>query len=165
MSEITNSIDLGRDPGAHGVPVGAIAGRGFRGWVFYDGRCGLCRAGARRLGGVAIRRGFRLAPLQRAWVRRRLRLDESELLREMRVMTAHGQVLGGAAAYVHLSRFVWWARPLVWVAEAPGGARLLDRVYAAIARNRHCISGICGLPGKPVPEGRRTGRLTRFWEV
>jgi predicted DCC family thiol-disulfide oxidoreductase YuxK len=112
-----------------------------RGWILYDSRCPLCARGARRLGGIACRRGYRLAPLGRRWVRERLPDPPDEML----LLLPDGRVLGGADAYIHLSWRVWWATPLALLASLPGLRFLTRRLYARIARNRPRISRACGL--------------------
>ena len=59
-----------------------------RGWVLYDSDCGFCTCWAWRIALFVGPRGFHLAPLQAPWVRRRLALPGSELLDELRVLTA-----------------------------------------------------------------------------
>ncbi len=112
------------------------------GWVFYDARCRLCTHVIRRFAGPLIRRGFRLAPLQRGWVQERLGLEPREL-RELRVLDAGGRVLGGAHAIGYLAARIWWARPLAILARAPAGAALLAWAYRRIADHRYCLSAAC----------------------
>ena len=114
-----------------------------RGWVLYDGRCRMCRSGARRFGAVLKRRGFDLQPLQRAWVVHRLGLPRDELLREMRVVMSDGQILGGADALVHLAGFIWWGWPLSAWARWPRGALALRWMYRAAAQRRGCSNAVC----------------------
>ena len=109
------------------------------GWVLYDGRCDVCRRSARGFGRVLARRGLRLAPLQRRWVRDRFGVPDSVLLLEMRVLTAGGEVFGGIDAVIFIARRIWWARPLGWLDRVPLVHRLLDRLYRAVARNRSCV--------------------------
>ncbi|MBI1849726.1 MAG: DUF393 domain-containing protein [Planctomycetes bacterium] len=138
-----------------------------RGWVLYDGECPLCCALADRFRAVLEPRGFRLSPLQAPWAMARLGLRAGAPLDEMRVLTAQGEVLGGAPAVLHLSRFVWWARPLRGIARIPGGRRLLDAAYAWAARHRfaarrflksgtpiHCTNGHCAGGGNNVSTNR-----------
>ena len=151
---------------SHVCGPNVLVGRQFRGWVLYDGRCGLCQSGARLLGGVARSRGFRLAQLQRAWVRRRLSMSEERLLSRTWVLTPEGQLFGGAAAYVHVSAVVWWASPLVVISRLPGGMRLLDWVYRNVAAHRYRISGACRLDPVRRRRSRLGGRyLTRIWDL
>lgn len=113
----------------------------IHGWVFYDGRCPWCRAGARLFRGTLAERGFHLAPLQRGWVQERLGLAPAEATSQMRLLTGDGRVLGGADAVVHLARRVWWALPLWCLSRLPGGMAILRRVYAVVAAARPCRDG------------------------
>jgi predicted DCC family thiol-disulfide oxidoreductase YuxK len=130
----------------HERPLRVAPGRG---WVLYDGRCRMCRAGARLFGRALKRRGFDLQPLQRAWVVRTLRLPSHALLHEMRVLMNDGRALGGADAVLHLSRLIWWMRPLRVLARMPGGMPMLRWMYRALADRRGCTEGVCGVESKP----------------
>ena len=116
-----------------------------RGWILYDADCGFCTRWAWRLAriGRVGSRGFHLAPLQAPWVRQRLRMSESDLLHEMRVLTADDQLYGGADAAVFLARQVWWTRPFTVLTRLPGVMPLLRAVYRWVAQNRHRLSEAC----------------------
>lgn len=118
-----------------------------RGWVLYDADCGFCTRWAWRIALFAGPRGFHLAPLQAPWVRQRLALPESELLHEMRVLTAQDALYGGADALVFLSRQIWWARPIAAISALPGMMPLARAAYRWVSRNRHRLSAACALPG------------------
>ncbi|MCH7848545.1 MAG: DUF393 domain-containing protein [Planctomycetes bacterium] len=119
-------------PDSHNRPT-----RGY-GWVFYDGHCSMCSRWAGRFTNVLLRRRFLTAPLQRGWVQQRLKLDSKDALTEMRVLSADGELLGGAAAVVYLAGRIWWARPLAVIANLPGVMGVLSRSYRFIARRRGC---------------------------
>jgi predicted DCC family thiol-disulfide oxidoreductase YuxK len=91
-------------------------------------------------------RGFGLAALQDPRVQELLNLPPGDMLREMRVATAEGEIFGGAAAIVYLSRQIWWAWPLYAASRLPGAMRLLDGAYRWFANHRTCVSGRCALP-------------------
>ena len=111
--------------------------------VFYDAECSFCTAWARRAERVLGRRGYAFRPLP----------VQTE---EMKVVTASGDVLGGAEAVVYLTRQVWWAWPVWALSRLPGLMRLFDHAYRWIASRRHCRS---------IHPGRRPLRsLTRRWE-
>jgi len=114
--------------------------------VLYDGSCALCRATAARFAPALLRKGFQVLPLQDSRVFRELNLSSDELLREMRVVTSDGDVLGGGVAVANLARHFWWGLPLYWFSRLPGCGRLLDSAYAWLAARRHCIGGACSLP-------------------
>jgi predicted DCC family thiol-disulfide oxidoreductase YuxK len=118
----------------------------FAGWVFFDGECVLCRQTVRRFSSVLGRRGFEFRPLQSPGAAEHLGLDESDLLREMRLLLADGRRLGGADAVVEIARRIWWAWPLWLISRVPGMKPMLRAGYRVIATNRHCIGGVCALP-------------------
>ena len=126
-----------------------------RGWVFYDADCAFCTSLTRRLEPMLLRRGFHCAALQEPWVRIVLGLPREELLREIRVRTASGEVLGGADALVHLARHIWWAWPLYALARIPSPRDLMSAAYRAIAVRRHCQSSICEVTVQRFPIGLR----------
>lgn len=120
--------------------------RAARGWVFFDRDCRICSSLARRFRRTLESRGFGLAALQDPRVQTLLNLPQGELLREMRIATAEGEIHGGAAAIVYLSRQIWWARPLYAAAHLPGAIPLLDAAYRWFADHRTCAFGLCSLP-------------------
>lgn len=111
----------------------------FRGWILYDADCRMCRNMMRRFERTFTTRGFIFAPLQ-------LELRPGERPNEMRVRTADCAEFGGADAVLFLARFVWWGRPLLWLAKLPGAKRLLHRIYREVASRRSCDNGACLLP-------------------
>jgi len=126
-------------------PATQWVARPARGWVLYDADCGFCTRWAWRLMYFAGPRGFHLAPLQAPWVRPALNLSSNELLEELRVLTAQGEVYGGADAILHLAEQIPWARPLAWLARAPGVRSALRAAYRWVARHRHALSKACAV--------------------
>jgi predicted DCC family thiol-disulfide oxidoreductase YuxK len=119
-----------------------------RGWVFFDRECSVCTALARRFRRPLDKRGFELAALQDPRVQALLALPPEDLLREMRVATADGEIYGGAEAIVYLARQIWWAWPLFAAAKLPGVPRILDACYRWFADQRTCASGSCSVSPK-----------------
>jgi predicted DCC family thiol-disulfide oxidoreductase YuxK len=119
--------------------------RARAGWIFYDAACPFCVATARRLAHIVEPRGFGLDPLQDPRAAALLNLPTSELLAEMRLVTADGRRFGGADALVRLCREVWWVWPLYALAQLPGAMPLLRRAYRRFAAGRACAGGACGL--------------------
>jgi predicted DCC family thiol-disulfide oxidoreductase YuxK len=119
-----------------------------RGWVFFDRDCSVCTALARRFRRPLEKRGFGLAALQGPRVQALLALPPEDLLREMRVATAEGDMYGGAEAVVYLARQIWWAWPLYAAAKVPGVPRILDASYRWFADHRTCLSGSCSISRK-----------------
>lgn len=79
-----------------------------------------------------VGRGYRFEPFPRAAGTAATTPDE------MKVVTAAGDVLGGADAVVHLARQIWWAWPLWLVSYVPGMVPVLRWGYRQVAQRRHC---------------------------
>src|SRR5690348_14266708 len=126
-----------------------IANVTARNWVCYDADCPLCQRWVRRFHRLLENHGFTLLPLQSAVVRSALNIPETDLLEEMRVVTATGQILGGADALVYLLRTV--AKPLYVFTCIPGAKPLLRILYRFIARHRGCGARACAT--KPLRAG------------
>jgi predicted DCC family thiol-disulfide oxidoreductase YuxK len=122
-----------------------------RGWVLFDAQCLLCTRLARRFEPLLRKHGFALVPLQTPWVRERLAKCGGELLSEMRLLTPHGNIYGGADALIALAQQIWWARPLYWFARLPLVRAALRKVYVWVARRRSCLGGRCEIGA---PSGR-----------
>ena len=116
-----------------------------KGWVFYDGECALCRGWVERTYAIVLRRGYHFVPLQTPFARARLGLKADELLREMKLLTARGDIFGGADALVQIARAIWWLWPFYAVAQIPGVQPLLRSLYRRLAANRHCLGNQCKL--------------------
>jgi predicted DCC family thiol-disulfide oxidoreductase YuxK len=115
-------------------------GRHAIGWLFFDADCAFCVKIVRWLAPSLQNRGFALAPLQDPRVGTLLGRSPSELLLEMRLLLSDGKQFGGADAAVALSREIWWACPLVWLAALPGMMGLLRYLYRWIAAHRKCAA-------------------------
>jgi predicted DCC family thiol-disulfide oxidoreductase YuxK len=124
-------------------------GRHARGWLFFDAECESCTRIARWLAPILERRGLAVAPLQDPRVGALLGMTREELLREMRVLLSDGQQYGGAHAALALAREIWWAKPLVWLAEIPGMMEILRSGYRRMAIHRHCMAHTCPSPQLP----------------
>ena len=131
--------------------------RADQGWVLYDADCTLCLDLLARSRRALEAGGFLPEPLQSPWVRDRLNLPEAALLAEMRVLTAHGQVIGGADGIVHIARALaprqrpWWGWVILILNRLPLGKRLLRSTYAWVAKHRHCRPGACKIPRTQIP--------------
>ena len=124
-------------------------------WVFYDGHCAFCRGWIRRLMPSLKRYGFRAAALQEPWAGERLNRAEQERMKELRVITQTGAVLGGADAFVYLARFVSWLWPVWIVSYLPGAMCTMRRAYAWVARRRGCLGGGCPVDSGSLHERER----------
>lgn len=123
-------------------------GRHAQGWLFFDARCGFCTGTARRLAPVLRRRGFAVAALQDPRVCALLGLSDEDALRELRFLLSDGKQFGGADAVVAVTREIWWAQPLAWLAKIPGMMPLWQAAYRWVAAHRSCAganSTLCHL--------------------
>jgi len=121
-----------------------------RAWIFYDGDCRFCTAAATRFAPLLHRHYFELAPLQTARAREQLGLNPGEPLTEMKLLAEDGRIFCGADALLRIARKIWWAWPLVVLAQIPGAKFLFRTAYERFAANRHCLNGICPMPQKSV---------------
>jgi len=121
-----------------------VGGPGGRGLLLYDGRCPACRKGARRMAALLGKRGYRVVPLQRRWVRERHPIRPGQSRPQTHLILPGDRRLAGVDALLHLARDLWWSWPLWVLAQVPGVTWLLRRGYARGARRgkRHtCATG------------------------
>ena len=118
-------------------------GRHARGWLFFDAECEFCIGIARRLVGPMKRRNLALAPLQDPRVGMLLGLSPEELRRAIRFVLADGSHYVGVDAVLAVARELWWTRPLVWIATAPGMLAAMRAGYRWVARRRKCAAEYC----------------------
>jgi len=120
----------------------------IKGWVLYDGACGLCSRWVPSWERALAKRGFLIAPLESDWVAEKLHLSDKGLVSDFRLLLADGEQLAGAAAYRYLMRRIWWATPLYLLSIFPVFRTLFDLGYRLFADNRFWISRRCHLPGR-----------------
>src|SRR3989304_4057762 len=125
----------------------------IKGWVFYDGACGLCSRWAPLWERALNKRGFLIAPLQSDWVAEKLHLSGAELASDFRLLLADGEQLAGAAAYRYLMRRIGWATPLYLLSILSVFRTLFHLRSRLFADNRFWISRRCHLP--PVDEAKQ----------
>ncbi len=111
-----------------------VGGPGGRGLLLYDGRCPACRKGARRMAALLGRRGYRVVPFQRRWVRERHAIRPEKLRAAMHLILPGDRALAGVDALLHLARDLWWSWPLWVLAQVPGVTWILRRAYGRGAR-------------------------------
>lgn len=123
--------------------------------VLYDGRCGMCRAGARRFGRVARPGSVNLVDMRAPGVLERFpNLDPSACERAMHVVSADGrEVRVGAAAVVAAIETRPAFRLITWTYRVPGLRQGLDWLYARIANNRMTISRVLGFRVEACEDG------------
>ena len=125
----------------------------IKGWVLYDGACGLCSRWVPFWENTLKRRGIHIARLQAGWVAEKLHLSDADLAMDFRLLLANGEQLVGAAAYRYLMRRIAWAMPLYLLSILPVFRTLFDLGYRLFADNRFWISRRCHLP--PVDEAKQ----------
>jgi len=116
-----------------------------QGVVLYDGQCGFCSRWVKYWAGMLGRRGFEIASLDEPWVAKRIKMPHEELLTDIRLLTANGQLISGADVYLYVTRRIWWAWPFYAVFSLPGFNRMIHLGYRWFARNRYCVSHACKL--------------------
>ncbi|MBZ5665502.1 MAG: DUF393 domain-containing protein [Acidobacteriia bacterium] len=116
-----------------------------RGVVLYDGQCGFCSRWVQCWARTLRRHGFEIASLDEPWVAGKLQMPHEELLTDIRLLTADGQLISGADVYLYVTRRIWWAWPFYAIFSLPGFNRLIHIGYRWFARNRHHISHACKL--------------------
>jgi predicted DCC family thiol-disulfide oxidoreductase YuxK len=115
------------------------------GIVLYDGQCGFCSRWVKRWERTLARRGFEIASLDEPWVAEQLKQSHEELVTDIRLLTASGQLISGADVYLYVARRIWWAWPFYAVFSLPGFNRLIHAGYRWFARNRYMVSRSCKL--------------------
>ncbi|MGB8014237.1 MAG: DUF393 domain-containing protein [Terriglobales bacterium] len=121
---------------------GSAAGRGV---VLYDGQCGFCSRWVKFWSATLARHGFEIASLDEPWVTEKLAMPREELLTDIRLLTADGQLISGADVYLYVTRRIWWSWPFYAIFSLPGFNRLIHVGYRWFARNRYCVSRSCKL--------------------
>ena len=111
-----------------------------RGWVLYDGHCVFCSRWVNLWRPTLVRHGFKIAALEEAWVVEKLKMPYAELVVDIRLLTATGELVSGANVYLYVARRIWWAWPFYAVFSLPVFHRLIDAAYRSFARNRYHIS-------------------------
>ncbi len=121
------------------------------GWILYDDSHGICRRWIPFWEKTLRKRGFAIAPLQADWVRQRLALVETELLHDLRLLLANGELIHGADTYRYAMKHIWWAYPIYLFSVMLAGKSLFNCCYRKFAVHRHRLSQACGLDNRPPP--------------
>jgi predicted DCC family thiol-disulfide oxidoreductase YuxK len=127
------------------MPTSRIAEEPPKGWILYDGDCGVCSHWVPRFRTTLGRLGLSVAPLQSAWVQERTGLPADLLATDLRLLHADGEISSGADVYRYVMRRVWWAYPLFLLSTLPGLNHVFNWSYRTFARHRMQISSSCGL--------------------
>ncbi len=116
-----------------------------KGWLLYDGSCGFCDRWVHFWQPILRRRGYDVAPLQSELARERVSLPDGDLMRDLRLLLADGQVVEGAAAYRFLMRRIFWTYPLYVISILPVFSSIFNWAYRCFADHRHRVSKACRL--------------------
>ena len=121
-----------------------------RGWILYDDTCGICRALAPRLTHRLRAVGIGAAPLQAPWVAARVHAGPGDIARDVLLLLADGTIIRGADVYRFALREGVATYPLYVLSLIPPVRQSFDFCYRLVARNRHRLSRLCGIPGAEV---------------
>ena len=110
------------------------------GCILYDGRCGFCSRWVNFWEPTLARHGFKIAALEEAWVVEKVKMPYEDLVSDIRLLTASGELVSGANVYLQVARRIWWAWPIYAVFSLPGFNRLIQVAYRWFARNRYHLS-------------------------
>jgi predicted DCC family thiol-disulfide oxidoreductase YuxK len=113
------------------------------GWILYDDSCGFCRRWVPFWENALLKRGFAIAPLQADWVRHKLNVDENDLLQDLRLLLADGELIQGADVYRYAMKRIWWVYPFYLFSAAPICRNIFNWGYKTFAAHRHQVSRAC----------------------
>ncbi|MDX1964801.1 MAG: DUF393 domain-containing protein [Pirellulales bacterium] len=119
--------------------------------VIYDGECRFCQAQVARIHAWDGRGRLAFVSLHDPLVAQRWpQLTHQQLMAEMHLVTAAGQIYRGAQSLRYLTRrlpWLWWLAPALHI---PGTLPLWNWLYGLVARNRYrwgkvesCADGNC----------------------
>jgi predicted DCC family thiol-disulfide oxidoreductase YuxK len=127
------------------MPTSRVTQEPPKGWILYDGACGVCSNSVARFRTTLERLGLDIAPLQSTWVQERTGLPADLLSTDIRLLHANGQITLGPDVYRYVMRRIWWAYPLFLLSTLPGLNHVFNWSYRAFARHRMQISSSCEL--------------------
>jgi acetyl esterase len=110
-----------------------------RATLIYDGECGFCRQTVAMISKWDRERRLTLIPFQDEARVAAFRIPFPALAAAMHLVLPDGRVLAGADAAADLLRLLPGKRWLAYVFAVPGVLPVARRVYAWIARQRHCL--------------------------
>ena len=125
--------------------IRSMAQGAVSGVVLYDGQCGFCSRWAKFWAQTLVQRGFQIASLDEPWVAEKIKMPHEELVTDIRLLTADGQLISGADVYLYVTRRIWWAWPFYAIFSLPGFNWLIHFGYRWFARNRYFVSRTCKL--------------------
>ncbi len=113
--------------------------------LIYDGECGFCRDAVAIVSRWDRGQQLHFIPFQDQVGISEFALPLPALAAAMHLVFPDGRVFAGADAAPELFRLLPGKRWLAWVFAVPGVLPVARRVYAWIARRRHCL--MRSLPG------------------
>ena len=75
-------------------------------------------------------------------------MTDEELLEDLRLLLATGEVISGPDVYRHVMRRAWWMTPFYLLSIIPGLSHLFDWCYRTFADHRYEVSAACRLPAE-----------------
>ena len=110
-----------------------------RATLIYDGECGFCREAVARVARWDREHRIALVPFQDEARVARFAIPLPALAAAMHLVLPDGRTFAGADATAEVLRLLPGKRWLAWVFLIPGVLPIARRVYAWIARRRHCL--------------------------
>ena len=115
--------------------------------VLYDGSCPLCSREIRMYQQLQARSSLQWVDVSKPDQTLPAGVTQHALMARFHVMTAQGQLLDGARAFVHMWRQLPGWRWLAWLASIPGVVMLMEGMYRAFLWIRPWIRRIRLQPG------------------
>lgn len=132
----------------------------IKGYIFYDANCAFCKSWVIRTHTFVMTLGFHFVPMQADWALDAIGVKTIEHIQEMKLLTSNDELYGGVDAFVHVCREAWYLMPVAILLNLPGINHLAKWIYRMIARNRHCLGGVCAIE-RHLQQGK--GRVKRVF--
>lgn len=130
--------------------------------VYYDGQCPLCWRTVLVVEHFDVRKAVAFLDLQTHAAKQPALagIGESELLKDLYAVDAHGHRYRGLDTYLQILTSLGYPKPIAWLLRLPGAYSLAARIYRRIAdsRQRLTCDAAC-LPHTPPPSA-----LQSLWE-
>lgn len=122
--------------------------------LLYDRDCGFCNWLVRQAQQLDWRGHLEVLPLQTPGLLTRYQISPAAALLSLHVVTPDSRVHQGGAAIRMALRVLPWLWPAYYLWNVPGAPWLMDRLYYAVARNRHRLGRWLGLANCRLPQQR-----------
>jgi len=116
-----------------------------RGYLLYDGGCGLCSWWVSKTTSPLTTIGIATAPLQSDWVAETLSMPSEQIVDDIRLLLSDGTLLSGADAYIYLLKRLPYTGLVGVVLGLPVLRWVTWGLYRLVNRNRFTLSRICDL--------------------